>query len=135
MISSYYPNINERLKTILISNDNDNISFIEIIKACYSLSIEQKKLYSLTKSILNFFQVIFKNYGNENILIKKFLISNNIEIHSFIGRTLPQNINDNDFTYYILEIIQNILYFFSEIYLRLINNLNFFFQIILLNVK
>lgn len=45
LISSYYPNINERLKTILISNDNDNISFIEIIKACYSLSIEQKALF------------------------------------------------------------------------------------------
>ena len=27
LISSYYPNINDRLKTILISNDNDNISF------------------------------------------------------------------------------------------------------------
>ena len=51
------------------------------------------------------------------------MISNNIEIHSFIGRTLPQNINDNDFTYYILEIIQNILYFSNKI--SEINNIKF----------
>ena len=112
--SSYFPNINNRLKEILISNDNDNISFTEILKICYSLSIEQKKLYSLTKSILYFFQIIFRKNDNEHHLIKKYFISNNIEIHSFIGRTLSKIISDNDITYYILEIIQNILYFSNK---------------------
>ena len=122
-ISSYFPNIKNRLKKILISNDEDNISFIEIIKICYSLSIEQKKLYSLTKSILFFFQIIFKKSDNENNLIKKYFISNNIEIHSFIGNTLTKIIKDNDITYYILEIIQNILYFSNKI--SEINNIKF----------
>lgn len=88
---------------------------------CYSISIEQIKIISLTKTILNFFHKIFLN--NNNDIIKKYLISNQIKLHEFLGRTLEKTKKEDIITYYILKIIQNILYFSNKI--SQLNNIKF----------
>ena len=115
-----FNDLKDKIKNIIIQNES-NISLIEILKMCYSISIEQIKIISLTKTILNFFHKIFLN--NNNDIIKKYLISNQIKLHEFLGRTLEKTKKEDIITYYILKIIQNILYFSNKI--SQLNNIKF----------
>ena len=115
-----FNDLKDKIKNIIIQNES-NISLIEILKMCYSISIEQIKIISLTKTILNFFHKIFLN--NNNDIIKKYLISNQIKLHDFLGRTLEKTKKEDIITYYILKIIQNILYFSNKI--SQLNNIKF----------
>ena len=115
-----FNDLKDKIKNIIIQNES-NISLIEILKMCYSISIEQIKIISLTKTILNFFHKIFLN--NNNDIIKKYLISNQIKLHDFLGRTLEKTKKEEIITYYILKIIQNILYFSNKI--SQLNNIKF----------
>ena len=115
-----FNDLKDKIKNIIIQNES-NISLIEILKMCYSISIEQIKIISLTKTILNFFHKIFLN--NNNDIIKKYLISNQNKLHDFLGRTLKKTKKEDIITYYILKIIQNILYFSNKI--SQLNNIKF----------
>ncbi len=115
-----FNDLKDKINNIVIQNES-NISLIEILKMCYSISIEQIKIISLTKTILNFFHKIFLN--NNNDIIKKYLISNQIKLHDFLGRTLERTKKEDIITYYILKIIQNILYFSNKI--SQLNNIKF----------
>ena len=115
-----FNDLKDKIKNIIIQNES-NISLIEILKMCYSISIEQIKIISLTKTILNFFHKIFLNNNNDKI--KKYLISNQIKLHDFLGRTLEKTKKEDIITYYILKIIQNILYFSNKI--SQLNNIKF----------
>ena len=115
-----FNDLKDKINNIVIQNES-NISLIEILKMCYSISIEQIKIISLTKTILNFFHKIFLN--NNNDIIKKYLISNQIKLHDFLGRTLEKTKKEDIITYYILKIIQNILYFSNKI--SQLNNIKF----------
>lgn len=119
-------NIKEQLNYIIIPNENLNLSIIQIIKICYSISIEESDFSFLTITILNFFKTIFSNNQNENNLLKQYLISNDLKIHVFLGRKLNKTIKYFDITYNILQILKNILNFSNKI--SQTNNIKFDLQ-------
>ena len=119
-------NIKEQLNYIIIPNENLNLSIIQIIKICYSISIEESDFSFLTITILNFFKTIFSNNQNENNLLKQYLISNDLKIHVFLGRKLNKTIKYFDITFNILQILKNILNFSNKI--SQTNNIKFDLQ-------
>ena len=119
-------NIKEQLNYIIIPNENLNLSIIQIIKICYSISIEESDFSFLTITILNFFKTIFSNNQNENNLLKQYLISNDLKIHVFLGRKLNKTIKYFDITCNILQILKNILNFSNKI--SQTNNIKFDLQ-------
>ena len=119
-------NIKEQLNYIIIPNENLNLSIIQIIKICYSISIEESDFSFLTITILNFFKTIFSNNQNENNLLKQYLISNDLKIHVFLGRKLNKTIKYFDITFNILQILKTILNFSNKI--SQTNNIKFDLQ-------
>ena len=119
-------NIKEQLNYIIIPNENLNLSIIQIIKICYSISIEESDFSFLTITILNFFKTIFSNNQNENNLLKQYLFSNDLKIHVFLGRKLNKTIKYFDITFNILQILKNILNFSNKI--SQTNNIKFDLQ-------